>query len=383
MKTARIAIIGAGLSGLYAAYLLGKQGNEDYVVLEAKPTLGGRIHSVPGFEGIDRFDLGPTWFWPQYQTELDHLLRELQLTPFPQHIEGDTLVERQGESVVRTKGFASAPESVRLLGGMASLVDRLALGIPAERLAVGQVVRSIELDDQGISITTEPTLGDVSSSTSAAMPTTYQAERVLLALPPRLATSTIHFSPALPEPLARAWQETGTWMAPHAKYVAVYDEPFWREQGLSGAAMSGRGPMVEIHDASTPGGLAALFGFIGVPARTRQDIPDGVLLAHCRAQMMRLFGEAAGSPTSEVIKDWARDPFTATKADLNGVGQHAHAPSPAAATGPWRERLVGIASEWSPQFPGYVAGAIEAARIGVEAVVALRSAPPEAGANQV
>jgi monoamine oxidase len=31
---------------------------------------------------------------------------------------------------------------------------------------------------------------------------------------------------------------------------------------------------------------------------------------------------------------------------------------------------VGVGSEWSPQFPGYVAGAIEAARLGVQAILA-------------
>src|SRR3546814_5242306 len=67
------------------------------------------------------------------------------------------------------------------------------------------------------------------------------------------------------------WRETATCMAPHAKYVAIYDAPFWREQGLSGEVRSARGPMGEIHDASMPGGSAALFGFLGVPARTRSE----------------------------------------------------------------------------------------------------------------
>ncbi|WP_246794748.1 hypothetical protein [Burkholderia perseverans] len=35
--------------------------------------------------------------------------------------------------------------------------------------------------------------------------------------------------------------------------------------------------------------------------------------------------------------------------------------------GPWHDRLVGIASEWSPSYPGYVAGAVEAAGLGVAA----------------
>lgn len=37
-----VAIIGGGLSGLYAAYLL-EQKSIDYILLEARDTLGGRI----------------------------------------------------------------------------------------------------------------------------------------------------------------------------------------------------------------------------------------------------------------------------------------------------------------------------------------------------
>jgi len=48
MQTARIAIVGAGLSGLYAAYLLEQQGIKDYVLLEARDSIGGRIASASG-----------------------------------------------------------------------------------------------------------------------------------------------------------------------------------------------------------------------------------------------------------------------------------------------------------------------------------------------
>ena len=57
----------------------------------------------------------------------------------------------------------------------------------------------------------------------------------------------------------------------------------------------------------------------------------------------------------------------ATEADWNGAGQHASAPPTTPGHGQWQERVIGIASEWSPQFPGYVAGAVEAARLGVQA----------------
>jgi monoamine oxidase len=161
-------------------------------------------------------------------------------------------------------------------------------------------------------------------------------------------------------------------MAPHAKYFAIYERPFWREQGLSGEARSACGPLGEIHDASIPGGSAALFGFFGLPASLRQSVTEEVLRSHCRAQLARLFGPEAAHPRAELFKDWSVDPYTATETDVGNAGQHLEAPAMRASTGFWAGRLVGIGSEWSPQFPGYVAGAIEAASLGLETLHARR-----------
>ena len=141
--------------------------------------------------------------------------------------------------------------------------------------------------------------------------------------------------------LVQQWQDTPTWMAPHAKYVALYGAPFWREQGWSGEARSACGPMVEIHDASAPGGSAALFGFVGVPARARASLPPDVLRAHCRAQLARLFGQQAALPQADFLKDWAQEPHTATAADVDGPAEHAQAPDAAASSGAWLGRLTG------------------------------------------
>ena len=92
---ARIAIVGGGLSGLYAAWLLTKRGIRDWVLFEARSTLGGRILSAP-LAGSDdgsgteasiargRFDLGPTWFWPSIQGDLSRLIDTLGLARFAQ-----------------------------------------------------------------------------------------------------------------------------------------------------------------------------------------------------------------------------------------------------------------------------------------------------------
>ncbi|PPS26570.1 FAD-dependent oxidoreductase [Pseudomonas amygdali] len=104
-------------------------------------------------------------------------------------------------------------------------------------------------------------------------------------------------------------------MAPHAKYVALYPEPFWRGKGLSGTAQSHIGTMVEIHDAYDPAGSVALFGFIGIPTSARKTMDQGALLAACNQQMGRLFGAAATNPLAQYIKDWAWDDCTAAEAD--------------------------------------------------------------------
>lgn len=360
MRTARIAIVGAGLSGMVAAFLLEQKGITDYVLVEARDVLGGRIVSVPvRGSGVDRVDLGPTWFWPTYQRQLDLLVRDLGLKRFEQFESGDMVVERSPhEAPMRMGGYVSSPTSMRLVGGMGSLIDALRSRLDSTRIITGQRVRRVRDAAPQLHLDSEDQSGCV---------TTWQVEHVLLATPPRLIEG-IDFSPRLPPELSQKWRATATWMASHAKYVAVYERPFWREQGLSGEARSACGPLGEIHDASMPGGSSALFGFLGLPARARKGIPEDDLRSRCRAQLARLFGPHAATPQSEFLKDWAMYPYTATANDMDNATHHAEALATTAPSGPWSGRLTGIASEWSPQFPGYVAGAIEAASLGVKAL---------------
>ena len=55
-----------------------------------------------------------------------------------------------------------------------------------------------------------------------------------------------------------------------------------------------------------------------------------------------------------------------TEFDLDMTSEHGRAPDITAINGVWKQRMTGVGSEWSAQFPGYVAGAIEAASIGVK-----------------
>ena len=71
-----LIIIGAGLSGLYAATLL--QDKFNIIILEARERLGGRIYTQEGH------DLGPSWIWP-HQHHILSLIKELELNLFSQY----------------------------------------------------------------------------------------------------------------------------------------------------------------------------------------------------------------------------------------------------------------------------------------------------------
>lgn len=74
----------------------------DLPTFDAHATVGGRILSVDAhgsladtaLPALDRFDLGPSWFWPAVQPQLDRLVTELGLERFVQFEDGDLIVER-------------------------------------------------------------------------------------------------------------------------------------------------------------------------------------------------------------------------------------------------------------------------------------------------
>ncbi len=365
MKETTIMIVGAGLAGLYAAYRLEQCGMQDYLIVEARAIPGGRIGCAvrANSTAVDRFDLGPTWFWPTLQPQLNQLVQGLGLKCFPQHEQGEMLLERAAVSApARMRGYVSEPPGMRLVGGMQSLVDSICGYIDPQRIRTGRRAKALRYNGERIEIDSEEGCGRRES---------FVAKHVWLALPPRIAARDLEFEPELPHALQRQWSATPTWMAPHAKYLAVYDRPFWREDGLSGEARSLVGPLGEIHDASMPGGSAALFGFFSLPANQRCSEPIERLYANCREQLIRLFGLPAAAPAAEFIKDWALEPFIATHADWLGVQRHADSPDETARFGSWQGRLRGIASEWSTHFPGYLAGAIEAAEGAVMSLTEL------------
>ncbi|MGX7741755.1 flavin monoamine oxidase family protein [Rhodopseudomonas parapalustris] len=352
-----VAIVGGGLSGLYAARLLHAAGI-DFQLLEARDRFGGRILSLnsAGRPSADGFDLGPSWFWPGMQPAMAALARELRLAVFPQHSEGDVLFERMSrEPIHRFRPMRQEPDSMRFAGGTGALIDALVTALPPERLHLGAPVTKLTLMHDGMALTVSRTDASVEDLI---------AGHLILALPPRLLARTIAFDPPIEPSTVSLWQGTATWMAPHAKFFAIYDRPFWRDAGLSGTAQSMVGPLVEIHDATTASATAALFGFLGVGVDQRSSIGEDALAHSCLAQLGRLFGPEAARPRATLFKDWAADPLTATEADRVGGAHPAPSQMPWI-TGAWADRLSLGGSETSAHEPGYLAGAVDAAKRAV------------------
>ena len=358
---AQVVVIGAGLSGLLAAHLLERLGL-GVTLLEARDRVGGRVFGVPTDDGTHRFDLGPAWVWPELNPRTTEWLRTLGLALFEQQGHGAGLVESPSQAVRRhATGFAQQPPSMRLVGGTTRLTDALRAQLVRTQVLLGTRVRGLASRPDGMVCVEFAHGGQVG---------TLVAPSVILALPPRLLVSSIHWSPALPSDLSRRWGDAPTWMAGQAKLLARYPTPFWRMAGLSGSAVSQAGPLAEVHDASdAEGGHAALFGFLGVPAAWRRRMGRQAVIDASVAQLGRLFGLQALTPQAVALQDWADETETATPADASPASAHP-APLSVALPAPWLDRIHLAGSEFAPDFPGDLEGVVLAAERAVAALQA-------------
>ena len=343
MMQTQVAIVGGGLTGLALAHQLQRAGVA-FELFEARDRFGGRIKAFESAQG--RVDLGPSWFWPG-QPRIAALIDTLGLAKFAQYDQGALSFEDVSGSVQRGMGYASMSGSWRLEGSLVALIDALVSRLSPDRLHLRAEVAQIARSDAGVQITLA---GGQSCS----------ADQVVLAVPPRIAQA-LPIAPALTPAQLSALDAIPTWMAGHAKFVAVYDRAFWRDEGLSGDAMSRRGPLMEIHDASGRSGQpAALFGFFGLDARTRHaqqlTLPQVAL-----DQLARFFGPRALSPLAHYLQDWAREPLTARPRDIDPLRAHPDYGLPAVLAGLWEGRLQFASSETAPEMGGYMEGALAAA----------------------
>ncbi len=350
-----VVVLGGGLSGLAAALLLHEAG-KSVCVLEARENPGGRVRSVFDGRGSYLADLGPTWIWPAYQPVLARWIETLGLSVFPQFDDGDAILD-QGDGQLSQRAFVPGQiGTMRVAGGSQALVDGLVRKLPGGTIRTGARVSSVAIEPERVTVTT---------GSDAPV----EASRLIVAMPPRIALNTVNWQPHLPRELAHALVGTPTWMAPHAKVVAIYETAFWRKLGLSGRIVGHTGPIVECHDHSgRDGTTAALWGFIGWPHEMRLEAGDG-LVSRIHSQLKRCFGAETPDPVAVHIEDWSQDPLVAAPQDLTGPMVHPSV-GPAELRRLYFDGRVSFAgSETAEQSPGLIEGAFDAAERSVSGLL--------------
>ena len=359
-----IIIIGAGLSGLFTAWKLQRE-KCDVIVLEARDRTGGRILSPQINGNADAcIDMGPAWVWPEFQPRLKNLLSDLNLGLFKQNTHGDMLYELDASSVERYRDQSSHEMSYRIAGGANKVIDSLKAELPGNAVHLNTRVNSIEKNNS----TAGPRLFIHTVKDEQAI--TYSADKLVLALPPRLTQSSINFQPTLPAEVLQLWANTPTWMAGHCKIVFIYDKPFWREQKLSGEVFSRHGPLTEIYDGSPADESSfALTSFVGLNAHQRKQVNTEQLIEMCMAQLHRLFGEESKTVKDIQIKDWSLEQHTTTEIDLSTTPHHPQYPPDMPRT-LWDNQVILAGTEVAREHGGYIEGALESAD---EALTLLKS----------
>jgi monoamine oxidase len=196
------------------------------------------------------------------------------------------------EHLISTEGGA---QHARVDGGMQQLSERLASGL-GDRIRLDEPVSAIAQDGAVVRVTTERG--------------TYEASRVIVALPPTL-TGRLHFEPAMPTA-----RDALTQRMPQGSVIkchAVYDRPFWRDAGLSGEAAGDTAPVKVVFDGTPPvdGSPGVLVGFIeGADAiRLSSASPDD-RRAEVLDALVHYVGDDARNPVAFVERDWGAEQWT-------------------------------------------------------------------------
>ena len=138
---------------------------------------------------------------------------------------------------------------------------------------------------------------------------TVKARRAIVAVPPTLA-GRIAYDPPLPAVRDGLSQRMAQGSV--IKCMAIYERPFWRERGFSGAVTSVTGPVSVGFDNSPPDGSpGVLLGFLeGHAAREAMDLPEPERRAIVAECFGRFFGPEAADPIGYVDRAWAADEWS-------------------------------------------------------------------------
>lgn len=267
-----------------------------------------------------------------------------------------------GGGFERLTGTRGGAQQDRFVHGAQSLAERLAQ----------QLGDSVVLNSPARAIHQKEDIVKVYCQAQADAPLTeYTAKAVVVAVPPALA-GRIEYDPPLPPARDQLTQRLPQGSV--IKCFAVYDRPFWREQGLNGFVTSDVEPVHLVFDNSpADGSVGILLGFIeGRSARQLSGVGSDVRRETVLDAFARYFGERARRVETYLDHDWSAEVWT------RGC-YGAHFPP-----GVWTQyghalrqrvgRIFWAGTETATQWMGYIEGAIESAERACQEVLELLEA---------
>jgi monoamine oxidase len=202
--------------------------------------------------------------------------------------------EKQKGSVLRLLTTPGGAQEARFVGGSQRIPLRVAKRLGSQ-VVLGAPVRRIEQERGRVLVTSDRLV--------------VEAKAVIVAVPPVLA-ARIDYTPALPRAHRRLLPRI---LPGHLiKWEAVYDEPFWRGQGLSGQVVSDGGPANTTFDNTPPkGSPGIMFGFVGgAQARRFARLSKAGRRRAVLDNFVTYFGDEARTPSSSFEMNWSREAWT-------------------------------------------------------------------------
>jgi monoamine oxidase len=253
------------------------------------------------------------------------------------------------DPLINTAGGA---QQDRVVGGSQLICQAMADAMPGV-VRLGAAVTAVSWHNhQGVRITA----GDLEVS----------ARRAVLAVPPPLA-ARIEATPAWPADRRALLDRLP--MGSVIKVNVIYDEPFWRADGLSGQANSDHRPVGTVYDNTPHGGDApgVLVGFLeGRHAQTAASLDPDARRAAVLTDLAGYFGPRARAPVAYLERDWCAEEWTrgcygafAVPGTLRPFG-----PALRAAVGPVHVAGAETAVRWT----GYLDGAVSSGERAAEEV---------------
>ncbi|MGW4328879.1 flavin monoamine oxidase family protein [Nocardia sp. NPDC004573] len=201
-------------------------------------------------------------------------------------------------------GVKDAAQDARPIGGMGAIYRPMAAEL-GDSIHLSQPVRCIHQDDEGVMV--------------RATGMTVRARRAIVAVPLAIA-GQISYRPMLPADRSFLHQRMPSGSI--IKTSVVYDEPFWRDDGLSGQSVAPGSPATITIDAcgatGHPGVLCVIIE--GPIARQVGRLDDTERRRVVLDALAERFGRKAGAPVDFVEQNWSAERYS-------GGGMLSHAPT--------------------------------------------------------